>query len=123
MTAQSTIGNSNYNALEINFRYSGKRATAPVGYTYSKSIDHASNLGEQINPLNPRLTRVISSWDMRHNFAASYHYDLPFERVFGHANRLTEGWSLSGTTRFATGFPLRSMTFRTIRCSARSATA
>ena len=30
---------------------------------------------------------------------------LPFDRFFGR-NRLTEGWSLSGTTRFSTGFPV-----------------
>jgi hypothetical protein len=30
---------------------------------------------------------------------------LPFDRLFGR-NRLTEGWSLSGTTRFSTGFPV-----------------
>jgi hypothetical protein len=28
----------------------GSRATLLVGYTYSKSIDDASNLGEQTNP-------------------------------------------------------------------------
>jgi hypothetical protein len=95
MTAQKTIGNSNYNALEANLRFAlGKRATLLAGYTYSKSIDDASNLGEQINPFNQSLTRVISSWDMTHNFVASYTYALPL------------GFSLSGTTRFSTGFPV-----------------
>ncbi|HUK46643.1 MAG TPA: hypothetical protein VLW06_03585, partial [Terriglobales bacterium] len=71
-----------------------------------KSIDQASNIGEQLNPFNLRLTRAISAWDMRHNFVATYTCDLPFERLFGHVNRATEGWSISGTTRFATGFPV-----------------
>ena len=105
-TAQRTIGNSNYNALETNLRYAGKRTMLLFAYTYSKSIDQASNIGEQINPFDPRLSRAISSWDMRHNFVASYSYDLPFERLFGRANQLTEGWSISGTTRFASGFPV-----------------
>ena len=40
MTAQKTIGNSNYNALEVNLRFAlGTRATLLAGYTYSKSID------------------------------------------------------------------------------------
>jgi hypothetical protein len=105
-TAQKTIGNSNYNALEATFRLNlGKRATVLAGYTFSKSIDDASNLGEQINPFDERLTRVISSWDMTHNFVASYTYALPFDEFFGR-NLLTEGWSVSGTTRFATGFPV-----------------
>ncbi len=99
ITAQKTIGNSNYNALEATFRLDlGKRATLLAGYTFSKSIDDSSNLGEQINPFNERLTRVISSWDMTHNFVATYTYALPF--------RFTEGWNLSGTTRLATGFPV-----------------
>ena len=106
VTAQRTIGNSNYNALEANLRYSGKRANFLFAYTYAKSIDQASNIGEQINPFNPRLSRAISSWDMRQNFVATYTYDLPFEHLFGHANRATDGWSISGTTRFATGFPV-----------------
>ena len=105
-TAQRTIGNANYNALETNLRYAGKRSNFLFSYTYAKSIDQASNIGEQLNPFNLRLTRAISAWDLRHNFVASYTYDLPFERLFGHVNRATEGWSISGTTRFATGFPV-----------------
>jgi len=108
MTAQKTIGNSNYNALEVNFRYTlGARSTVLAGYTYSKSIDDASNLGEQTNPFNLGLSRALSSWDMTHNFVVSYNYSLPFDRI--RRNRLTEGWSLSGTTRFSTGFPVTLM--------------
>ncbi len=105
-TAQKTIGNSDYNALEANLRINaGSNGTLLLGYTYSKSIDDASNLGEQTNPFNLNLTRVISSWDMTHNFVATYTYALPFDRFFSR-NRLTTGWSLSGTTRFSTGFPV-----------------
>lgn len=106
MTAQKTIGNSNYNALEVNYRYIlGTRVTILAGYTFSKSIDDASNLGEQINPFNYRLTHVISSWNEPQNFVISYTYALPFDQLF-QRNRLTEGWSISGTTRFASGFPV-----------------
>jgi carboxypeptidase family protein len=105
-TAQKTIGNSNYNALETSLRWTpGARSTILLAYTYSKSIDQASNIGEQINPFNESLTRVISSWDMRHNFVATYNYVLPFDRFF-RRNRLTEGWSISGTTRFSSGLPV-----------------
>jgi hypothetical protein len=100
------VGNSNYNALEATLRFTaGSRGTLLVGYTYSKSIDQASNIGEQTNPFNAALTRVPSSWDMTHNFVATYTYELPFEKWF-HRSSLTEGWSLSGTTRFSTGFPV-----------------
>ncbi|HET6843753.1 MAG TPA: carboxypeptidase regulatory-like domain-containing protein [Candidatus Angelobacter sp.] len=106
VTTQKTIGNSNYNALESSYRFMlGQRLTILAGYTYSRSIDDASNLGEQINPFNERLTRALSSWDMPHNFVISYIYALPFDQLFS-KNRFTEGWSLSGTSRFATGFPV-----------------
>ena len=106
MTAQKTIGNSNFNALETSLRLTlGTRSTAQFAYTYSKSIDDASNLGEQTSPFNGNLTRVISSWDLTHNFVATYTYALPFDRLFTRSG-LTEGWSLSGTTRFSTGFPV-----------------
>jgi hypothetical protein len=105
VTAQKSVGNSNYNAVEVNLRYAAsKRSTVLLGYTYSKSIDQASNLGEQTNPFNASLTRVISSWDLTQNFVATYTYALPFDRL--RRNRLTDGWSLSGTTRFSTGFPV-----------------
>ncbi len=105
-TAQKTVGNSDYNSLQVNWRYAAStRATILAGYTYSKSIDQASNLGEQINPFNASLTRVISSWDMTHNFVVTYTYALPFDVLF-RRNRLTTGWSLSGTTRFSTGLPV-----------------
>jgi hypothetical protein len=66
--AQRTIENSSYNGLETNLRYVGKRSDFLLGYTYSKSIDLGSNLGEQLDPLNHGATRAISAWDMRHNF-------------------------------------------------------
>ena len=106
VTAQKTIANSNYNALETNLRYVGTRSSFLLGYTYSKSIDQSSNLGEQLNPLNLRGTRAISAFNMKHNFVASYQFGLPFERLFRRKNRFTDDWTLSGTTRFSTGLPV-----------------
>ena len=106
VTAQRTIANSSYNALETNLRYVGKRSDFLLGYTYSKSIDQGSNLGEQLNPLNLAATRTISAWDMRHNFVASYELRLPFDLLFRRSDRLTEGWSVAGTARFSTGLPV-----------------
>ncbi len=42
---------------------------------------------------------------MKQNFVLSYEYQLPFDRLI-HANRFSQGWSLSGITRFASGFPV-----------------
>jgi hypothetical protein len=105
-TWQRTIENSTYNALETNLRYVGRRSNFLLGYTYSKSIDQGSNLGEQLNPLNHAATRAISAWDMRHNFVGSFKVDLPFDRISGRRNRLTDGWSIAGTARFSTGLPV-----------------
>jgi hypothetical protein len=105
-TWQQTIENSTYNALETNLRYVGHRSNFLLGYTYSKSIDQGSNLGEQLNPLNHAATRAISAWDMRHNFVGSFETRLPFDLLSGRANRLTDGWSIAGTARFSTGLPV-----------------
>jgi hypothetical protein len=106
ITAQRTIGRSRYDALELNLRYAGSRGGFLLGYTYGKSSDTSSNLGEQVNPFNPDLTWAPSAFDMRHNFVASYTVDLPIARILGRSNPLTNGWSFSGITRLSSGFPV-----------------
>jgi hypothetical protein len=106
ITAQKTIGRSRYDALEANVRYTGAGGSVLLGYTLSKSLDTSSNLGEQINPVNPDATWAPSAFDMRHNFIASYSYDLPLDQLFRHRNALTTGWNVSGITRFSSGFPV-----------------
>jgi len=105
-TNQSTIGNSNYNALEVSLRHTSKRLQVFASYTYSKSIDQSSNVGEEVNPINPALSRALSAFDVTHNFVASYAYELPFDRLFGKSNRWTNGWTISGITHFSSGFPV-----------------
>lgn len=43
---------------------------------------------------------------MRHDFVATYRYALPFDSLFRRSGRLTQDWAVSGTARFATGFPV-----------------
>jgi hypothetical protein len=102
---QSTIGHANYNALELSARHTSGRLEFSAAYTYGKSMDQSSNVGEEVNPFNPALSYAISSFDVKHNVVLSYEYQLPVEHFF-HANRLTSGWSLSGITHFASGFPV-----------------
>ena len=104
-TYQATIGNSNYNALQLSVRHNSKSLELFGAYTYSKSLDNASNLGEEVNPVNPSISRAMSSFDLTHNFVVSYDWQLPVTK-FLPANRWTRGWSLSGITRFSTGFPV-----------------
>jgi Carboxypeptidase regulatory-like domain len=108
----ATAANSNYNALEVSARHTSDRMTFLASYTYSKSLDNGSSYGaginggdEMLNPINPKLSKALSAFDLTHNFVFSYSYELPFDKLF-HANRLTQGWILTGITRFATGFPV-----------------
>jgi Carboxypeptidase regulatory-like domain len=105
-TNQTTIGNSNYNSLQVTFRHTSGPLQILAAYTYSKSLDQSSSLGEEVNPLNPSLSRALSAFDITQNFVVSYSYQLPFARLFNARNRATEGWEISGITRFSTGFPV-----------------
>jgi len=105
-TADKSIANSNYNALEATLRYEHHGSQFLLSYTYAKSIDQGSNLGEQLDPINPRHSRTISAWDIRHDFVASYKWSIPLDQLSGRSNRLTEDWSIAGTTRFASGLPV-----------------
>jgi len=103
---QTTIGNSNYNALQVTLRHSSRRLNILAGYTFSKSLDQSSSVGEEVNPLDPSRSRALSSFDVRNNFVLSYSYELPLERLLRSSNRLTQGWEFSGIAHFSSGFPV-----------------
>ena len=105
-TMETSIGNSNYNSLQVTLRHSSGPLQLLAAYTYSKSLDQSSNLGEEVNPLNPSLSRALSAFDTTHNFVVSYSYQVPFRRFLHAANRWMEGWELSGITRFSSGLPV-----------------
>ncbi len=58
-----------------------------------------------MNPFNPSLSYALSAFDVKQNFVLSYDYKLPFDQLI-RANRFSQGWTLSGITRFASGFPV-----------------
>jgi hypothetical protein len=103
---QTTIGNSNYNSLQVTLRHHSRRLDVLAGYTYSKSQDQSSNVGEAVNPINPSLSKGLSSFDVKHNFVVSYSYQLPFEKLFHASNGWTKGWEFSGITQFSSGLPV-----------------
>jgi len=105
-TKQTTIGKSNYNALQLSLRHTSGRLELSAGYTYGKSLDESSNLGEEVNPINPALSYALSSFDVRHNFVVSYNYRIPFENLFRASNHWTQGWEVSGITHFSSGLPV-----------------
>ena len=122
--AWRSMANANYHAMQVNVR---KRMQNGVqfdfNYTYSKSIDLASDAerigfvgglgGQIINSWDPKALRAVSDFDTTHQFNANWIAELPFGRGrrFGHdTNRFADafigGWQLSGLFRLTSGFPL-----------------
>src|SRR5207249_1927260 len=103
----ANIANSNYNAFEVSVERRAADLTFLAAYTYSKAIDNSSAFNDWVNFTNYRLSRSLSSYDLTHNFVVSYSWAIPFDRAFKSApKRLTQGWTLNGISRFATGFPI-----------------
>lgn len=104
---QRMIANAGYNALEATLNHRSHGLELLLGYTYSKSIDQSGGLPEPVNPVDPSLSRGLSSFDMRHNFVGSFHYEAPKFRSNSHTiNALANGWAVAGIARFATGLPV-----------------
>jgi hypothetical protein len=57
-------------------------------------------------PGNAGLSRAISAFDLTHNFVATYRYALPLAHLLRRHAALTDGWEVSGLTRFSTGLPV-----------------
>src|ERR1700722_17728918 len=105
------MGNANYNSLQTSVKRTAGPFTFLASYTYGKSMDWASSIQEQVNPFDFRKEYAISAFDLKHNFVFSYNYELPFEKLFRMSNRLTQGWAISGVTRYATGLPVTFQSF------------
>jgi len=101
----ATIGNANYNALEVTLRYATSDLSFLAGYTWSKSIDQASSISDPGNPYNFSATRALSAFDIPQNLVVSFQYNLPFDKL-KHIHGLSTGWQLSGIMRINSGFPV-----------------
>jgi hypothetical protein len=111
--------NSNYNSLQARFQQRLFRGfTSLVSYTWSKSIDDASNFFSSAgdpnfpqNSYNATAERGRSNFDVRHRLSVSYSYDLPFgkgRKYLGDAGWLSSvlsGWQSFGILTFQTGRP------------------
>ncbi|MEZ5353846.1 MAG: carboxypeptidase regulatory-like domain-containing protein [Bryobacteraceae bacterium] len=100
--------NSNYHALQTRFQQRFSHGlSALASYTWSKSIDDASNFfasaGDPNFPQDSRnvaLERARSNFDVRQRLALSYAYDLPFGQGLWRG-----GWQTFGIWTFQTGRP------------------
>jgi hypothetical protein len=104
---QRTIANANYSALEATVNHRSHRLDVLASYTWSKSIDQSAGLPEPVNPIDPSLSRGLSSFDMRHNLVTSFHYDLPALRsTLKTLNAIGSRWAVAGIARFTSGLPV-----------------
>jgi hypothetical protein len=53
----------------------------------------------------------LAAFDVKHNFVASYAYELPFAHLFGVSNRWTNDWMISGITHYSSGFPVTMLNY------------
>jgi hypothetical protein len=103
---QRTIANANYNALEASIRGTTHGLDFLASYTFSKSLDQSTGLSEPVNPVNPSLSRGLSSFDLRQNLVTSFHYALPGLKAGNRLNWIGAGWAVAGIARFTSGLPV-----------------
>jgi hypothetical protein len=103
---EESVGNSNYNALEVTLRHQSRRLDVLAGYTYGKSLDISSSIADMLVPGDPHRTYELSAFDIEHNFVASFNYNLPVDDLFRHKDRFTRDWQISAIAHYSTGLPV-----------------
>ncbi len=126
--AWSSIGNSNYHALQFTLRHAMSHGLQlDASYTFSKSIDLGSDTertgelnggvgrssnSEILNAFSPKLNRGISDFDIRSLVTFNWVYQLPVGHGQAHlayanflVNGLLGGWQSSGLGRWSSGLP------------------
>ena len=102
--------NSSYHSLQMGVRRAIAPLTLSVAYTYSHSIDNASDGsifggGSFVDANDVRRARASSDFDQRHMLNISYVYDLPSFKSGGLVHNALGGWQLAGVTSIQTGVP------------------
>jgi hypothetical protein len=106
--AEDTIGNSNYNALEMMLQKRFSHGLQfQAAYTFSKSIDDGSTFEETLDPFNYRASRGLSIFNSKQRFVVSYDWELPIRKYAGFKGKVLDDWEVSGITQFQSGFPIR----------------
>jgi len=109
---------SNYNGMVVSFQHRFGQGIIQANYTYSHAFDEVSNggaafsftsasAGDPQDPNNVRGSYGSADYDARHNFNASYVWQLPLKRLLhGHGSELlVTGWQVAGTIFARSGFP------------------
>jgi len=94
---------SHYEGVTFDVRARGSRGFFDVSYTRSSSKDDASKYPTAIDPAQ---FYGPSPWDVPNRFSASFNYEQPgLNHGAGFVGHLTNGWGLSGTSIYQTGYP------------------
>ena len=107
ITRLEPTASSIYHALQASARRTFGGLTLNASYTYSHSIDDASDRYDAgfVDSYSPSANRASSSFDARHLMSVAYVYDLPFFKQSGLQHSLLGGWQWSGIYSYATGTP------------------
>ena len=109
--------NGRYDALQTEFRTRLSSVALNASYTFSKTIDNASEIfssfagGQSIatsqDPFDTtKGERALSAFDQRHNFTANFVFDVPaYRSQRGWRGKLLGGYQLNGIVRLASGQP------------------
>jgi outer membrane receptor protein involved in Fe transport len=111
-----STSNSHYNSLQVTWKLNNlHRLNSQLSWTWSHSIDNASdgedyvpNAAQPDNSLNPGAEKGNSNFDSRHRLTWMFGYDLP---KFTAAKAFTNGWSINGLLRLASGQPFNLNSF------------
>ncbi|MGC1907187.1 MAG: TonB-dependent receptor [Candidatus Acidiferrum sp.] len=106
---------SNYSALQLQYRRPlTNRVQALASYTYSHSLDNASDdvVTAIPNVIISNLNDYASSdFDVRHNFSAALSINFPSAGTSTWLFAVTKDWSLQSVAAVRTGFPLNGVVF------------
>jgi hypothetical protein len=106
--AEDTIGNSNYNGLQISVERSYSHGLLfQASYTFSKAIDQGASFENELNSLNFNATRGDSLLDAKHRFVFSPVWELPVPKFEGLKGKAVDGWGVSAIITYQSGFPIR----------------
>jgi hypothetical protein len=117
VTADKSVGNSIYHALQVKAeRRLSQGLTFLTSYTWSKSISGPSDIGGQVgggfyigtpqNPFYMRGDRSVSGFDVTQRFVTTVLYDVPFFKNMKGAGRyVLDGWQVSTIMTAQSGFP------------------
>ncbi len=100
---------SNYNAFQLQYRRPlASRVQALLNYTYSHSLDNASNdviAGLSNTVISAANDYASSDFDMRNGFSGALTFAVPSVGTSGAVAVLTKDWSVDTVVVARTGFP------------------